>query len=117
MREGRIEEGECMRTKMDRRQRAKQFMPFSALSGLEQELAKQELPKVSRRELSPEAVEEVNRVLKELQVRDIVTITYFHRTEYRKITGMVSELDLTARKLKIVNVPIPMADIYSITRV
>ena len=105
-----------MRPKMDRRQRAKQFMPFAALTGLDTELQKQEKQKVKRIDLSPEAMEEVDRTLRDLQPRDVITVTYFHRDEYLTLTGMLAGIDLTARQLQVVNIKVPIADIYRIER-
>ena len=45
----------------------------------------------------------------------MVSVIYFCREEYLKVTGMVSRMDQTARILKVVNTRIPFDDIYDIT--
>ena len=46
---------------MSREERAKQFMPFGALKGYPEALARREKKPLPRRELSEEALEELNR--------------------------------------------------------
>ncbi len=102
------------RMKMDRAERAKQFMPFDALKGLKAALREKERIVVEKKELSEEKGEELDRRLHELQLKDMVTVIYFHQDEYVKVTGMVSRIDLTARLLKVVNTKIDFDDIYDI---
>ncbi len=100
------------RVKMDRAERAKQFMPFDALKGLKAALREKERIVVEKKELSEEKGEELDRKLHRLQVKDMITVIYFHEDEYVKVTGMVSRIDLTARLLKVVNTKISFDDIY-----
>lgn len=88
---------------MDRANRAKQFMPFDALKGLRAALAEKERMIVEKKELSEEQKEELDRKLKWIEKHDIITVEYFDNGEYIRVTGMVSELDLSGRILKIVN--------------
>lgn len=103
------------RAKMSREERAKQFMPFAALKGYPEALRLKEKITVPKRELSEEYGEELDRKLHEVSRGDMVTVTYFFRGEYLKISGLVSRIDPTARVLKVVNTKIPMADIYEIS--
>ena len=93
--------------------RAKQFMPFAALKGLPEALAKKEKIMVPKMELSDDYKEELNRALLQVQRNDIITVVYFHQDSYLKITGMVSRIDTTAGYIQIVNMKIPFEDIYS----
>lgn len=102
------------RAKMSREDRAKQFMPFAALKGYPEALRLKEKIIVPKREVSEEYGEELDRELHEIHRGDMVTVTYFCRGEYLKISGLISRIDLTARVLKVVNTKIPMADIYEI---
>lgn len=99
---------------MPREERAKQFMPFSALKGFHEALREKERITVSRMELSDEMKEDLDRTLRALQIADIVTVVYFQRDEYVKITGMVSRIDLESKVLKIVNTKIAFRNIGSI---
>lgn len=102
------------RGKMNREDRAKQFMPFAALKGYPEALRKKEKIIVPKIEMSPEYQEELNRKLLRVEKSKIVTVIYFEKGEYLKVTGMVSRLDETARLIKIVNTKISFDDLYDI---
>lgn len=104
-----------METKMSRADRAKQFMPFAALKGYPDALRKKEKIIVPRMELSEEYEEELDRKLRQVRKNDIVTVVYYCKDEYLKMTGMVSRIDETARVLKIVNTKIGFDDICDIS--
>lgn len=101
------------RTPMSPADRAKQFMPFAALKGLPEALAKKEKIIVPKMELSDDYKEELNRTLLQVRKNDIITIVYFYQDSYLKITGMVSRINTTAGYIQIVNTKIPIEDIYS----
>lgn len=103
-----------MVSKMSREDRAKQFMPFAALKGYPEALRKKEKIVVPRIELSEEYKEELDWKLKQIRKNDIVTVVYYYKSEYLKMTGMVSRIDETARILKIVNTKIPFDNLYDI---
>ena len=101
-----------VRTKMNPADRAKQFMPFSALKGFEEALREKEKIVVEKICLSEERKEELDRKLQQIQKNDIVMVVYFCKGEYIQVTGMVARLDLNAKIIKIVNTKIPFEDIY-----
>ena len=100
--------------KMSREDRAKQFMPFAALKGYPEALRKKEKIIVEKIELTEDYEQLLDEKLKQVCLRDIITVIYFCRNEYVKVTGMVSRLDRTARIIQIVNTKIPFDDIYDI---
>ncbi len=100
-----------MRGKMDRENRAKQFMPFDALRGFREALVERERIIVARRDLSEEQKEALDRKLKQIREKDIVTVEYFQNGEYVQVTGMVSRIDKTSRVLKVVTTKISFDDI------
>lgn len=102
------------RTKMSREDRAKQFMPFAALKGYPDALRKKEKIVVEKQELSEEYKEELDYKLRQIRKNDMVTVIYYCKQEYLKVTGMVSRIDETARVLKIVNTKISFEDLYEI---
>ena len=104
------------RPKMNREDRAKQFMPFAALKGYEEALRAKEHVVVPRSELSEERLNELDEVFKRLTAGDLVECVYYSRLEenYIKITGMVSKIDRDSRLIKIVNKPILFDDISSL---
>lgn len=99
------------RPKMDRENRAKQFMPFDALKGLREALVQKERIIVPKRELSKDQEEELERKLCRLQRNDVVRAEYFQDGEYVQVTGVVVEIDLTGRELRLVNTRIPFEDL------
>ena len=101
---------------MSREDRAKQFMPFAALKGYPDALRRKEKIVVERQELSDEYKEELDYQLRKIQKNDMVTVVYYCKGEYLKVTGMVSRIDETARVLKIVNTRISFEDLYEISR-
>lgn len=94
--------------------RAKQFMPFSALRGLQQVLAQKERIVVPKAELSEERSEELDRKLHLLQRGKMAAVIYFHQDSYVQVTGLVARIDKSSRILQIVNTKIPFDDIYDI---
>ena len=102
------------RPKMDRQDRAKQFMPFAALKGYEEALREKEEIVVPKIELSEEMKEELDRKMQQVMRNDMVQVTYFKEDEYLQITGMVARIDKDARVLKVVGTKIPFDDIYKL---
>lgn len=100
-----------MYPKMDRADRAKQFMPFDALKGFREALAEKERIIVPKRELSDEKKEELDYKLRQIRNMDIITAEYFQNGEYLQATGVVSGVDKKGRVLKIVNTGIPFDNI------
>ncbi|POP31518.1 hypothetical protein C3B58_16105 [Lactonifactor longoviformis] len=100
---------------MSREERAKQFMPFAALKGYPDALRRKEKVVLPKGTLSEDYQEELDRKLRQVHKNDIITVVYFCKNEYIKLTGMVSRIDETARVLKIVNTKISFDDLYDIT--
>ena len=100
--------------KMSVSQRAKQFMPFSALKGLHEALLEMEKIIVPKPELSEEKAEEIDQKLHEIQKGKIITAVYYDSGEYLKITGMVADFNSERRFLQIVDTEIPFDDLIDI---
>lgn len=101
--------------KMEIRDRAKQFAPFSALKGLEEALKEKERQIVPQKELSEESATLLTRKLTALHKGDFVCITYYSDGEYISRTGMVSRIDSVNRTVTVVKTVIPIDDIYDIS--
>ena len=69
------------RPKMNREERAKQFMPFAALKGYPEALRKKEKVVVPRAEVSEEYAEVLNRKVKKVKKNDMITVIYFSKGE------------------------------------
>ena len=94
--------------------RAKQFMPFSALKGLDEALRAKEKIVVPKVELSPEMAEELDYKMHRLEKGKMVTVIYFSNGEYVKVTGLVARIDETSRVIQIVNTKVRFDDILDI---
>lgn len=104
----------AVRQKMSREERAKQFMPFAALKGYEDALREKEKIRVEKIILTEERMEELNWKLNQVKQKDMITVIYYDKGEYLKITGVLSMLDQNGRVLKVVNQKIPFDSIYDI---
>ena len=102
------------RNKMPVSERAKQFMPFAAVRGMQEAYAAKEKIIAEKIELSEEMAQELDLKMHLLERGKIATVTYFHIDEYIKITGMVARIDTTGRLLQIVNTKINFDDILDI---
>lgn len=100
--------------KMPVSDRAKQFMPFSAVKGLAEALQEKEKNVVPKAELSPEMAEELNYKMHLLEKGKIATVVYFNKGEYLKTTGIVARIDETSRVIQIVNTKVRFDDILDI---
>ena len=102
------------RPKMTRENRAKQFAPFAALKGFEDGIKWKEKVYVDKKVLSEESLERLDNKFKEIKKNDIITIVYYNKGEYLRVTGMVARIDITARVLQVINTKIKFEDIYDI---
>ena len=94
--------------------RAKQFMPFAALTGLTEALEAKEHEKGEPFCVDDEMAEELDRKMHLLQRGILATVVYYHEREYVKITGVVSRIDQTSRILQIVQTKILFDDIVEV---
>ena len=94
--------------------RARQFMPFSALRGFEELIRCQEQEPTPRRELSEYEAELLSKKMSRVEKGMIVHVTYYDATAYVSIEGMVSEIDFTMRFLRVIKTRIPFDDINDI---
>lgn len=100
--------------KMDKANRAKQFMPFDALTGFRETLRERERIRVDKKELSEEQKEEINYKLLGLKKLDVVTVEYFDSDEYVQATGVVTKIDVNNKVLKLVETSIFFDNIYDL---
>ena len=111
---GEIFVAEKPKHKMSTADRAKQFMPFSALKGLDEALKEKEKIIVPKVELSEDSMVELDRKMHLLKSGMIITDIYFCKDEYIKLTGIVAKIDINNQILQIVNTRIKFDDIYDI---
>ena len=103
-----------MRAKMDRGERAKQFMPFAALEGLERTLSDFNRSVDERVCLGEDAQIELDRRLHTLSPgREVCAIFYANR-QYTALSGRVMKIDLTGRSILIEDTWIAMDDLLEL---
>lgn len=102
---------------MDRRDRAKQFQPFDALKGLQEELRRREEKRlrVPRRILSEEEAERLSRRICRLRKGDTAEITFYEGGHYITRRGQITVLDTVFMFLVLDDKKIFFADIYRIS--
>lgn len=99
---------------MDRADRAKQFLPFSALKGYEEAIAERTKTKVERVLLGEDAQAELDRRLRALRIGDSVTALYYRDGEYVEATGRLSGIDRNERLLLIGEERVPVDELRDI---
>ena len=102
------------REKMPISERAKQFMPFSALKGLNEALAKKELRYDEMPQLTEEEAENINNTLAKIKPHDLVALDFNRYGRNRRIEGAVQRYDTALREIEINSVQIAFDEIYNI---
>ena len=109
------------RRKMDVGHRAKQFAPFAALRGFEESVRKKEILYESRKDLSEEKKQELDRKLQYLSTGMWIQATYFvesmefpGKRKLCTIEGTVEFFDLQIH-LRIGDTEIPISDITDLS--
>lgn len=92
-------------------ERAKQFLPFAAVKGLNEALEKKEKVAVSRVEMSEELAMELNEKMNRVQKGAIVIITYYCNNDFFRLTGRVVQIDTAIRTIQIDDTIINMEEI------
>lgn len=101
---------------INRADRAKQFIPFDALKGLQEALREKEkeLENVERKELSEESLENLSRKLNRIEVGDNVEILYYNNKRYIRKKGCVQKIEISKHKLIFEDCRISFEDIIEI---
>lgn len=87
--------------------RAKQFLPFDALKGLQEALREKEIEYEEKKELSEDTLAELNNKFNQIEKGSFVKIRYYRNGRYSEIKGIVTYIDYIKRKIqidKIVNI-------------
>ena len=103
-----------MAGKMAREDRAKQFAPFDALTGLQKVLREKERVVVPRPELSEDKKEELDRILSGVRPGDMLTVIHYHEGESIRTRGLVSRINIEERYITVVKEKIPIKNIFDI---
>lgn len=105
------------RKKMARADRAKQFMPFDALKGLQEALRikESEHERILKNEVSEEDAKAISDTLLNLKDRDTVCLTYFDGGHEVEVRGKV-KLFYHENKIMVDEQKIDLAEILKIQR-
>ena len=100
------------------RERAKQFMPFSPLKGLEDAIAAQEFKtlKRPRATISSDHEETLNRKLQDVYLGEEISLTHYEKGEYITTFGEVKEINTNNQYLKIKNKTVMFCDIFDVVK-
>ena len=101
---------------MNRADRAKQFQPFDALKGLQEELRSREerRTRVAKRELGEEREEEISMELAKIYKRSEIDITFYRGGHYYSLQGTVAEKNDVYKYLIVGQERIYYTDIYEL---
>ncbi len=94
--------------------RARQFLPFDALTGFKQEIRKRERIIVNKKELAEDEAEILNLKLTSMRVGMMIKVIYFDKDHYIKKEGILSDIDFLYKTIKIVKTVINVDDIVNI---
>ena len=97
--------------------RARQFMPFSALRGFEEMIRAQTRETTPKRELSEYDAERLSKKMLAVERGDMVCVTYYDRDAYVKLEGMVSDIDFCLRTLRVIKTVISFDDIWDVAHI
>ena len=98
-----------------RADRAKQFLPFDALKGLQEALREKEIENEEKKELSEESLMELEKQFNKIEKGSCVKIEYYKNKKYIEVTGIVTKIDYIKKKIQINQIEnINMCDILDI---
>ena len=96
--------------------RAKQFLPFDALKGLQEALREKEIEHEEKIELSEETLSELNNKFNKIEKGSKVKIKFYKNNRYVEISGIITNIDYIKKKIQIENFQnINITDIVSIS--
>ena len=97
-----------------RASRASQFMPFAALTGYYELARAQERLTEPRHELTEEEGEALSRAVLRLRRGDMVRVRFYDRDGYRTRVGIVEEVDLARRRLRLSTGKVALDDVWTL---
>ena len=104
---------------MTRQERAKQFIPFDAMKGLQEALRDREekFTRVERRERGEDALEALSIEITRLVRGDKIKILYYHSFHEVEKIGTVDKIDIVYRYIILAGERIVFDDIYELKKI
>ncbi len=81
--------------------RAKQFLPFDALKGLQEALKEKEIEYEEKKELSEDTLAELNNKFNQIEKGSFVKIRYYRNGRYSEIKGIVTYIDYIKKRIQV----------------
>lgn len=81
--------------------RAKQFLPFDALKGLQEALREKEVEYEEKKDLSEDTLNNLNDKFNQIDNGSFVKITFYKNGKYSEIKGRVTNIDYIKKKIQI----------------
>ncbi len=81
--------------------RAKQFLPFDALAGLQEALREKEVEYEEKKDLSEETLTKLDESFNKIEIGSNVKIKYYKNRKYNEIIGEVTNIDYVRKKIQI----------------
>lgn len=78
---------------ISRADRARQFLPFDALKGLNEALRSKEIEYEDRKDLSEEEEEKISNILLSLESGNNIRVKYYYRRQYILLKGIIKKID------------------------
>ena len=86
---------------MNKVARAKQFLPFDALKGLQEALREKEREYEEKKDLSEDTLNDLNNKFNQIDNGSLVKITFYKNGKYSEIKGRVTNIDYVKKKIQI----------------
>ena len=86
---------------MNKVARAKQFLPFDALKGLQEALREKEIEYEEQKDLSEDTLNELNNKFNQIDNGSFVKITFYKNGKYSEIRGRVTNIEYIKKKIQI----------------
>ena len=81
--------------------RAKQFLPFDALKGLQEAIREKEVEYEEKRDLAEDTLNDLNNKFNQIDNGSFVKITFYKNGKYSEIKGRVTNIDYIKKKIQI----------------
>lgn len=99
---------------LSRIDRAKQFLPFDALNGLQDALREKEVEYVDKIELSDDKKQELSDKLRNIKVGEKVRVMFYINNQYKEANGKANDINKLEKYIIVDNIKIYFTDILSI---
>lgn len=86
---------------MNKVARAKQFLPFDALKGLQEALREKEIEYEEKKDLSEDTLNDLNNKFNQIDNGSFVKITFYKNGKYSEIKGRVTNINYIKKKIQI----------------